>query len=104
MRTLIIILQILGVLTFIPWFLTAGLSFMVFDSPKTFKKLKPWFFVCAIYSYPFIVCASYWWSWSTFLSYNFKSALIWACFPLIVFLVAYFIITKKTDFLKRNKR
>lgn len=42
MRILMIVLQICGGLTFIPWFIAAGLSFMIFDSPRAYRKIFPW--------------------------------------------------------------
>jgi hypothetical protein len=104
MRTLVIILQVIGGLTFIPWFMVAGISFMVFERPQTFRKTLPWLFIIAIFSYPFIVGASYWWAWSNFMSSFYNVAIFWSFFPSLVFGIGYLILSQKTNFLNKNKR
>jgi hypothetical protein len=104
MQISVIIIQIFGGLSLIPWFSMAGLSFMAFDSPKFTKKLTPWLFVISIFSYPFLLGGSYWWAWSNFLSGHIKSATFWSFLPILIFGVAYLIITRSSNFLnKLNK-
>lgn len=104
MKVLIILLQVIGGITFIPWFILSGMSFMIFDKPQAFRKTLPWLFIIAVFSYPFIVGASYWWAWSNFISSYYKTAIFWSCFPILVFGIAYFVLSQKTDFLNKNKR
>lgn len=104
MRIAVIIIQIIGGLTLIPWFAVAGLSFMAFDSPKSTKKLSPWLFVLSVFTYPFILGGSYWWAWSNFLSGYIKIATFWSFLPIIIFSIAYLIISRSSNFLnKLNK-
>ncbi|WP_188766545.1 hypothetical protein [Emticicia aquatilis] len=104
MRILMIILQICGGLTFIPWFMIAGLSFMVFDRPSAIRKFLPWVFVFLIFSYPFVVGGSYWWAWSSVINGDYKIGCLWSCVPIIVFILGYIIITQRTDLLNRYKK
>lgn len=104
MKVLIILLQVIGGLTFIPWFILCGMSFMVFDKPQAFRRRLLWLFIMAVFSYPFIVSASYWWAWSNFISSFHKIAVFWSGFPILVFGLAYFILAQKTDFFNKNKR
>jgi hypothetical protein len=48
----LVILQVVQVLSLVPWLLMAGLSFMAFDAPGSDKMWQPWAFVIAIWSYP----------------------------------------------------
>jgi len=104
MRILMIILQIGGGLTFIPWFIAAGLSFMVFDTPRSIKKAFPWFLIFLIFSYPFVVARSYWWAWSSVSGGNYKIGCLWSCLPIIVFSLVYLIISQRTDLLNKYKK
>jgi len=104
MRTLIIIIQIFGGLTLIPWFAIAGVSFMAFDSPQAIKKLGPWLFVICVFSYPFILGASYWWAWSNFISSNIKTAFFWSFFPIFLFVIAYLFTSQFTNFLNKQSK
>jgi hypothetical protein len=45
-------LQIVQLLSLIPWLLMAGLSFMAFDAPGSDKMWQPWVFVALMWSYP----------------------------------------------------
>lgn len=101
MRIAVIIIQVIGGLTLIPWFAVAGLSFMAFDSPQSTKKITPWVFVLSIFTYPFILGGSYWWAWSNLISGNIKSATFWSFLPIIIFVIAYFVITRSSNFLKK---
>ncbi|CAH0994024.1 hypothetical protein EMA8858_00131 [Emticicia aquatica] len=101
MRTLVIVLQILGGLTFIPWFTVAGLSFISLNSSESIKKIGPWLFIISIFIYPFIVGGCYWWAWSIVLTGDLFTAALWSCLPLICFGVAYLIISQTSDYLKR---
>ncbi len=101
MRVTEIVIQFIGGLTLIPWFAIAGLSFMAFDSPKSIKKITPWLFILLIFSYPFILGGSYWWSWSNFLIGDVKTATFWSFLPIIVFGIAYVIITRSSNFLNK---
>ena len=103
MRILIIVLQILGGLTFIPWFMVAGLSFLVFDAPHAIKKLSPWALVFFIFSYPFIVGGSYCQAWSSVSTGNYITGCLWSCIPIIFFSLGYLIIVQRTDLLNRYK-
>lgn len=104
MHILMIILQVCGGLTFIPWFMIAGLSFMVFDTPRSIKKAFPWFLIFLIFSYPFVVGGSYWWAWSSVINGDYKIGCLWSCVPMMVFIVGYVIITQRTDLLNRYKK
>jgi hypothetical protein len=104
MKFLIIFLQAIGGLTFIPWFILSGMSFMVFDKPQAFRKTLPWLFIIAVFSYPFIVGASYWWAWSNFISSFYNGAIFWSLFPTTVFGIGYLILSQKTDFFNKNRR
>lgn len=104
MRILIVILQICGGFTFIPWFIVSGLSFMVFDRPNSFKKAFPWFLMFLIFSYPFVVSGSYWWAWSNVIYGDFKIGFLWTFVPIIVFIFGYNIIRQRTDLLSKYKK
>lgn len=104
MRILMIVLQTLGGLTFIPWFIAAGLSFMIFDTPHSIKKAFPWVLLFMIFSYPFVVAGSYWWAWLSVSSGNYKMGCLWSCLPIIVFIVGYLIIAKRTNLLNKYKK
>ncbi|WP_156510955.1 MULTISPECIES: hypothetical protein [Emticicia] len=99
-----IIIQICGGLTFIPWFMIAGLAFLVFDSPRTTRRFFPWALIFLVYSYPFIVGGSYWWAWSSVILGNYTIGCLWSCLPLIIFILGYFLIAQRTDLLKRYRR
>lgn len=104
MKILMIVLQICGGLTFIPWFMIAGLSFMIFDSPRAIKKFFPWAVIILIFSYPFVVAGSYWWAWSSVTAGDHKIGCLWSCFPIMFFILGYVIITQKTNLLSRYKK
>ncbi len=101
MKILMIVLQICGGLTFIPWFMIAGLSFMIFDSPRAVKKFFPWAVIILIFSYPFVVAGSYWWAWSSVTAGDHRIGCLWSCFPIMFFVLGYVIITQKTNLLSR---
>lgn len=48
----LLILQVLQLLTLIPWLPMAGLSVMAFDAPGSTKMWQPWLFVGLLWSYP----------------------------------------------------
>ncbi|WP_435356508.1 hypothetical protein [Emticicia sp. SJ17W-69] len=100
---MIIIIQLIGGCTLIPWFGLAGLSFMSFDTPKATKKLIPWLFIFSVFSYPFIIGGSYWWAWSTFMSGNIKSAIFWSSLPIGLFVFAYLVIIRSPSLLRKSK-
>lgn len=104
MKILMIVLQICGGLTFIPWFMIAGLSFLIFDSPRATKKFFPWAVIFLIFSYPFVVGGSYWWAWSSVTAGEYKIGCLWSCFPIMFFILIYVIITQKTNLLSRYKK
>lgn len=104
MRILMIALQICGGLTFIPWFTVAGLSFMVFETPKSVKKAFPWVLIFLIFSYPFVVAGSYWWAWSSISGGSYKMGCLWSSLPIIVFALLYLIISQRTNLLNRYKK
>lgn len=103
MQTVIIIIQLIGGCTLIPWFGLAGLSFMPFDTPNATKKLTPWLFVFSIFSYPFIMGGSYWWAWSNFISGSVKSTIFWSFLPMGLFIFAYLVIIRSADLLRKSK-
>lgn len=103
MDTIVIIIQVVGGCTLIPWFGVAGLSFMTFDTPDSTKKFAPWLFVFSIFSYPFVVGGSYWWAWSNFIIGNVKTATFWSFLPIILFVFAYLIIIRSTNLLRKSK-
>ncbi len=105
MKILIIILQIIGGLTLIPWFAVSGLSFMAFDSPHSYKRIAPWLFVISIFSYPFVVTMSFWKAWECVAIGNVKWAVIFSTIPIFVFLFAYVFLTRGSDILEKiNQR
>lgn len=104
MKILMIILQIFGGLTFIPWFMVAGLSFMVFNTPNSIKKAFPWVLIFLIFSYPFVLAGCYWWSWSNVSSSDYKIGCLWSCLPIVVFFIGYLLISRQTDLLSKNKK
>ena len=99
-----IVLQICGGLTFVPWFIVAGLSFMIFDTPKSVKKVFSWVLIFSIFSYPFVVAGSYWRAWSSVSNGNYKIGCLCSCLPIIVFVLGYLIISQRTDLLNRDKK
>lgn len=101
MKIIMIVLQVLGGLSLIPWFAVAGLSFMAFDAPKATRRLTPWLFVVGIYLYPFIVGISYWRAWGYFSLGSPKGAILWSCIPLIVFIISYFVITQTSSLMNK---
>lgn len=104
MRIAVIIIQIIGGLTIFPWFSMAGISFMAFDSPKSTRKIMPWLFIISVFSYPFIIGSSYWWAWATFAIGQPKNAIFWSLVPIIIFTLAYFLITRSSNFLKKYNK
>ncbi|WP_421771189.1 hypothetical protein [Emticicia sp.] len=104
MRNLMIVLQVLGGFTLVPWFIIAGLSFMVFDTPKSIRKLFPWIILLTIFSYPFVLAASYWRAWSSVSIGNYTTGCLWSCLPIIVFAMGYLLINQQTDLLNRYKK
>lgn len=104
MKILMVVLQIFGGLTFIPWFMIAGLSFMIFDNPKAIKKFFPWAVIFLIFSYPFVVGGSYWWAWEKGMAGNYKVGCLWSCLPIVFFIFGYIIITQRTNLLNRYKK
>lgn len=104
MRTFMIVMQVLGGLSFIPWMRLAGLSFLVFASPRAIRKIYPWVVVLLIFSYPFCVFGSFWWAWSNFLMRNPRLGCFWSCVPLVVFPILYLIIRQTTDLFEKDKK
>lgn len=70
----ILILQIIQVLSLIPWLMVAGLAVMAFDSPGSAQRWEPWAFVLTIWSYPFWLLAGGVGSWVLFSFRHYKSA------------------------------
>ncbi|HEY1054417.1 hypothetical protein [Emticicia fontis] len=101
MKILIILLQVLGAITIFPWFSMAGLSFIVFNPAKPLRTQLPWLLILAIFTYPFILGSSYWWSWTNFFEGYPKRSIFFSCLPLIVFGVAYLVIANLTDFIEK---
>lgn len=101
MQTMVIIIQVIGGFTLIPWFAVAGQSFMTFDTPKAIKELTPWLFIISVFSYPFIIGGSYWWAWSNFIDGEIKIAVFWSFLPTILFGIAYLIVTRSSNLLRR---
>lgn len=48
----LLLLQVIQLLTLVPWLAFAGLAVMAFDAPGTDQMWQPWAFVLAIWSYP----------------------------------------------------
>lgn len=48
----LIVLQVIQLLTLVPWLAFAGLAVMAFDAPGSTEKWQPWAFVLTIWSYP----------------------------------------------------
>jgi hypothetical protein len=101
MKILIILLQVLGAITLFPWFSMAGLSFIILRPSKPLRKHLPKLIIMAIFTYPFILGSSYWWSWTNFVEGYPKRALFFSCLPLIIFGVAYLLISNLTDFIEK---
>lgn len=97
MKIIIIILQVIGGLTLIPWFGVAGLSFMAFDDPESYKKIAPWVFIASIFAYPFVLGMSFWKSWEEVSISNLDSALVFTCIPILIFAIAYLVITRGSN-------
>lgn len=104
MRILMIVLQICGGLTLVPWFMIAGLSFMVFDTPQSIRKFFPWVVVFLIFSYPFVLGASYWRAWSSVVAGSYITGCLWSCLPVIIFAMGYLFIAQRTNLLNRYKK
>jgi hypothetical protein len=84
MKLALILLQLLGGLTLIPWPMIAGMSFMAFDAPDSTKKLLPYLIVGIILSYPIILLFCYimsWWMWS---HQHTVAAFIWSAAPFLL--------------------
>jgi hypothetical protein len=104
MKIIIIILQIIGGLTLIPWFAVSGLSFMAFDSPKSYRRIAPWIFVISIFLYPFVVAMSFWKAWECVVIGNTQAALIFSGIPIVVFILAYIFMTRGSDILEKIRQ
>jgi hypothetical protein len=104
MKIFIIILQVVGGLTLIPWFAVSGLSFMAFDSPKSYRRIAPWLFVVSIFSYPFVVGMSFWKAWECVAVGNNQAALLFSAIPTVVFLIAYLFMTRGSDILEKIRQ
>jgi hypothetical protein len=74
---------------------------MAFDSPKSTRKVMPWLFIISVFSYPFIIGGSYWWAWSNLTVGKANDAMFWSLFPIIIFGLAYFVLTRSSNFLKK---
>jgi hypothetical protein len=48
----LIVLQVIQLLTLVPWLAFAGLAVMAFDAPGSAQMWQPWAFVLTIWSYP----------------------------------------------------
>lgn len=48
----LIVLQVIQLLTLVPWLAFAGLAVMAFDAPGSDKMWEPWALVLTIWSYP----------------------------------------------------
>ncbi|WP_337044010.1 hypothetical protein [Emticicia sp. 17c] len=103
MKILLISLQILGAITLFPWFSMAGLSFIILKPAKALKKQLAWLLIIGIFSYPFILGSSYWWSWANLIEGYPRRAIFFSCLPLIIFGIAYLLIATLTDFIEKIK-
>src|SRR6218665_102481 len=101
MKILIILFQVLGAITIFPWFSMAGLSFIIFNPAKSISKQLPWLLILAIFTYPFILGSSYWWSWTNFFEGYPKRTIFFSCLPLVVFGVAYLAVNGLSNLIER---
>ena len=77
----LIISQLIGLLSLLPWLVIAGLSVMAFDSGET---AQAWAFVGAIWSYPVLPIGSAIVSWILYAMQKKRAALIVTSLPLLL--------------------
>ena len=104
MKTFIILIQLIGGLTLIPWFVAAGQSFLIFESPRSIKKITPWLFIFAVFVYPFILAICFWEAWNCINEGEQYDPFFWAALPTFIFVLSYLSITRFTDIHKKLSR
>lgn len=93
----LIISQLIGLLSLLPWFVIAGLSLMAFDSGGT---AQAWAFAGAIWCYPVLPIGSAIVAWILFAVKKKRAALIVTSLPLLVAvpLVIYLVVVWLSNF------
>jgi hypothetical protein len=104
MKILIVSLQILGGISLIPWFSVAGLSFIAFGSTNSTRRFFSWLYIISIYNYTFVLGISYWRAWSNFSLGIASGSILWSFAPLIIFSVAYLLLSQSHYFYRLIKR
>ncbi len=77
----LIISQLIGLVSLLPWLVIAGLSLMAFDSGETAQALA---FVGAIWCYPVLPVGSAIVSWTLYARQKQRAALVVTSLPLLV--------------------
>ena len=86
----LIISQLIGLLTLIPWVAFAGLSFMAFDSGES---LQAWMFVGVIWSWPLVPLVSGIIAWILYARRKTRAAVIVTSLPFLVAFIALILVT-----------
>jgi hypothetical protein len=81
MKIIVILLQLLGGATLIPWAFGAMMSPMLFDSPNSAQKLFPYLIMGGLFLYPILMGGCFWYAWK--MEEMTKSALLSAV-PLVL--------------------
>jgi hypothetical protein len=63
MKPIIILLQLLGGATLIPWAFGAMMSPMLFDSPNSAQKMFPYVIMGGLLLYPILLGGCFWYAW-----------------------------------------
>lgn len=83
------LVQLLSLLTLIPWYDAARNSFQALDTVDPTKKIGAYLFIGMILSFPIIVFTCIWLSWKWWRKGNKKSPFVPSALPILIALMAF---------------
>ncbi|HEV7348949.1 hypothetical protein [Telluribacter sp.] len=89
MKIALYLVQLLSLLTLIPWYQAAQTSFLALDTIDPSKRVSAYLFVGMILSFPIIILACIWMSWKWWRKGNKKSPFVPSSLPLLIALLAF---------------
>ncbi|GAB3174501.1 hypothetical protein [Telluribacter humicola] len=83
------LVQLLSLLTLIPWYDAAQTSFLALDTVDPAKKMGAYLFIGMILSFPLIVLICIWLSWKWWRKGNKKSPFVPSALPILIAIMAF---------------